>query len=176
MPSQIKAWVLDVGSGQQVAVGRQQLVEFVRAVEVLHVPLAREYCAGVIVWREQLVPVVELPVLLGGAPGVAGRASVGVLAYQDGPGEPLRYGALPLATEPREAWVNDEMACALPREAASWRAITLSCFNYAGRAVPILHLRRLFNEPLRCAAVRAAVPAAAPDTAIRAESAAAPLR
>lgn len=168
MSSQTKAWILDVGSGQQVAVSPQQLREFVHAAEILRVPLARDYCAGVIVWRGQLVPVVELPVLLGAEASVAGSVPVGVLAYRDAPGEPLRHGAVPLASEPRESWVNDEMACALPRELASWRAIALSCFRYAGSPVPILHLRRLFNEPLE----RAAVGTAAPSKAIRTESAA----
>src|SRR5258706_16221559 len=104
-PEQRAAWLFDFGAGLRAAVGGQHLAEYLRAPEVVEVPLAPALARGVLVWRERLVPLLDLGLLAGDddGRGEPRREPIGaiVLAYRQTPESPLQYGALALAAPPR---------------------------------------------------------------------------
>jgi chemotaxis signal transduction protein len=156
------AWLFDFGAGLRAAVGGQHLAEYLRAPEVVEVPLAPALARGVLVWRERLVPLLDLGLLAGNDDGRGESVGAIVLAYQQTPESPLEYGALALAAAPREIGVRDELACDLPAEPAFWGALAASCITYEGRPTPILRVRNIFTLAL-----------VAPDAPLRATPAAA---
>ena len=155
-----QAWLFDFGAGLHAAVGGRHLAEYLRAPRAVEVPLAPAYARGVLVWRERLVPLIDLARLAGGDDGDGSRdepLGAIVLAYRETPESPLAYGALALASAPREISVRDDLACDLPDTPAFWGALAASCITYENRPTPILRVRNVFTQAL-----------AAPDTPYRA--------
>lgn len=149
-----RAWVMDVGDGVAVAAGTAHVVEYLLAADPMPVPRAPEHCAGLIVWRERLIPVIDLARLLTGrdnAPGPHRRAVI--LAYQQAAGRPLQYGALFVTAAPTQTSVSDDMACALPDTQPALAHIARACFTHQDQAVAIVDPRQLFDRPLPTARV-----------------------
>jgi chemotaxis signal transduction protein len=151
------AWLFDFGAGLRAAVGGQHLAEYLRAPEVVEVPLAPALARGVLVWRERLVPLLDLGLLAGNDDDRGEPVGAIVLAYRLAPESPLQYGALALAAAPREIGVRDDLACDLPAQPAFWGALAASCITYEDRPTPILRVRDIFTRAL-----------AAPDAPLRA--------
>ena len=149
-----RAWVMDVGDGVAVAAGTAHVVEYLLAADPMPVPRAPEHCAGLIVWRDRLIPVIDLARLLTGrrsAPGPHRRAVI--LAYQQAAGRPLQYGALFVTAAPTQTSVSDDMACALPDTQPALAHIARACFTHQDQAVAIVDPRHLFDRPLPTALV-----------------------
>jgi len=147
MPNQCRAWLLDLGQGRYTAVGHQHMMEFVTETPMFEIPLAPRYCTGVMLWRHNIVPIIDINRLVGAtSDSTCEHKGVGIMAYQQAPGEPLRYGGLLLEAEPREVAVSDDMASPLPASPGGWQAISLSCFSLDGQPVPILHIGKIFEE------------------------------
>lgn len=144
------AWLFDFGHGLHAAVGGQHLAEYLHAPQVRQIPLTPAHTRGALVWRERLVPLLDLARLAGNedssktSPGQP-RGAI-VLAYRDTPEAPLQYGALALATVPREIGVSDDSACDLPTVPAFWQALAASCVTHENRPLPILRVRQLFTQ------------------------------
>ncbi len=144
-----RAWVMDVGAGWQVAAGAPHVVEYLLAPETIDVPRAPGHCAGLLIWRDQIIPVIDFapPSVERRAPPAPPRRAV-ILAYQEGPAQALRFGALLVTAAPTEAWVSDDMAGPLTQMPALFRPVARACFVQQDRAIPILDTRRLFTRPL----------------------------
>lgn len=154
MPSTARAWLMDVGAGFRVAAGAHQVVEYLLSPETMSLPLTPAHCRGVMIWREQMIPVVDLaPLLPGGGTQASGWRRAVVLAYQEAPGEPLRYGALLVRAAPIEVFAADDMACPLPGDPEVFRYFACSCFAHDDKAIPVLDTARLFARPLPLSAL-----------------------
>ena len=146
--------MLDLGADRCVAVGGRHIVEYLLSPESVRVPLVPAHCVGIMVWRERLIPLIDLaPVLHLQVAAVPGCPRVVVLAYQTAPREPLCYGALLVRAAPFEVWASDDMARALPEEPEALRHFCCSCFDHEGKTTPILDVARLFSRPLPSLAV-----------------------
>ncbi len=132
--AQSKAWVLGLSEENCAAIGNQQMVEYILAtdVKIMPLPLTPAYSLGVLVWREQMIPVIDIGKLLN-SPGAELSAMTGVmvLAYQQAPGDPIEHGAVVLRSAPRDIVVNSGMSCPLPIASTAWRTLAL-----ADRPVP----------------------------------------
>lgn len=149
MASTARAWLMDVGAGFRVAAGGHQVVEYLLSPETVRLPLTPAHCRGVMIWREQMIPVVDLtPLLPGDVAQASGWRRAVVLAYQQAPGESLRYGALLVRAAPLEVFAADDMACPLPDDPEVFRYFACACFAHDDKAVPILDTARLFARPL----------------------------
>jgi chemotaxis signal transduction protein len=137
---------MEIGGGRHVAAGVPHVVEYLLTTKPLRVPMTPRHCAGLMLWRGQLIPVIDLAPLFG-APRADTRRAV-VLAYQEAPGQALHYGALLVEAAPVEVWVSDDMAGPLPDTTELLRQFTRACFVRQDRAIPILDTRRLFTLPL----------------------------
>lgn len=150
------AWLFDFGAGLRAIVSGRHLVEYLRAPQVFEVPLLPTAARGVLIWREQLVPLLDLTSLTSdGHCGEVTNKLIGaiMLVYRERPASPLQYGALVLATVPREINVSDDLACDLPAEPAFWGALAVSCIHYEHRPTPILRVGSIFTQVLEKASV-----------------------
>jgi chemotaxis signal transduction protein len=140
---------MDVGAGWRVAAGASHVVEYLLAPETIDVPRTPAHCAGLLIWRDHMIPVIDfapLPAEQRG-PALETRRAI-ILAYQEAPAQPLRFGALLVTAAPTEAWVSDDMAGQAAQVPVAFRQVARACFVQQDRVIPILDPRRLFSRPL----------------------------
>ncbi len=139
--SSANAWLLDVGDGRQVAIGQRELIQIMDAQDSFEVPLAPAHMREIIFWQKRAVPVMQLPVRLGG------RACTGnilaLVAFHDAVSNTAGLGAIHLAAPPVRVLVDDNQASSL--DEAGWEDMAISCFEQKGRSIPVLDLSRLFS-------------------------------
>lgn len=146
--SSVQAWLLEFAHNQIAAVGLHELVEVLSRPRLYHVPMATARCHQVLVWRDEILPVVNFGAARGIEPddAITGGAVTAIAAYQTAPGEPLRHGALELNVMPKTVTVADNMACALPDTSSPINELAVSCFSHDNVAVPIIDLTRVFER------------------------------
>ena len=140
----MNAWLLDFGGSCQAAVGLRELLHLVDTPASFAVPCTPAYCRRVVLWQERLLPVMDIAVRLGSASPAA--PFLAVVGYQRQRGEHPQFGALPLASPPRQLAVTDDQACRLPEENGAWRELAISCFEHQGVPIPVLNLNRIFGS------------------------------
>ena len=147
--SEVNAWLLDLGEGLLAAIGELELVHLLPdAPALLDVPQSPAYCRKVLVWQQEILPLLNLAARLLGRPVIGGSGLVAVTAYQEHPGADPRYGALMLSAPPVRVRVADSQACGLPETQSGWRCLALACFEHAGcGSVPVLDLAKVFSPP-----------------------------
>ena len=138
-----RAWLLT--ANVDFAVAERHMVEYLLSPQIIDVPLRSAHCAGVTIWRERWIPVLDMACVKP-TPAVAGAPThVVVLAYQFAPGEALHHGALVVHAPPREALVSDAMACPLPDNLAALQHLVCACFSLEEKAIPVVDVTRLFS-------------------------------
>jgi len=150
--AQSKAWLLELGNDYRAAVGNQYMVEYLVTpeIEIMPVPLSPDYSPGVMVWRKQIIPVIDLVRPLN--PGFESSGDISgvmVLAYQDAPGTPLKHGALAIRAAPENIMVNGDSACAIPISPKVWQKLAIACFSDQDDAIPILNVQIIFSTGIR---------------------------
>ncbi len=138
------AWLLDFGGGCRAAVGTRVLVHLIDQPETFAVPCTPSYCRSVMFWEDRLLPVMDLAARLEVSPPQEPKL-LAVACYQEPSGEGVRYGALQLSASPIPIAVSDAVATHLPEQPAGWDKLAISCFDYEGMPIPILHLGRVFS-------------------------------
>jgi len=143
-----QAWLLEISRNQVAAVGLHELVEVLSRPKLYHVPMASPQSHQVLVWRDEILPVVDFGATSSNEPedALPGGVVTAIAVYQTVPGEPLRHGALQLTVMPRTVTVADNMACALPETNSVIGALAISCFSYENYAVPVIDLTRVFES------------------------------
>ena len=143
-----QAWLLEFSRNQVAAVGLHELLEVLSRPKLYHVPMASARCHQVLVWRDEILPVVDFGADPTSEPDDAapGSAVTAIAVYQTLPGEPLRHGALQLNVMPKAITVADNMACALPESHPSLSELAISCFFYENLAIPVIDLTRVFER------------------------------
>lgn len=144
----VNAWLLDFGDACQAAVGTRELLHLVDTPVTYAVPYTPEYCRGVVLWQERVLPVMDIAARLGALPRTA--PFLAVIGYQRQRGEYPQFGALMLSSPPKQLAVSDGQACRLPDDGSAWRELSISCFEHQGSAIPVLNLSRIFGSaPVR---------------------------
>ena len=143
-----QAWLLEFSRDQVAAVGLHELLEVLSRPKLYHVPMASARCHHVLVWRDEILPVVDFgaDTTNDSDQSAPGGAVTAIAVYQTVPGEPLRHGALQLNAMPKTITVADNMACALPESQASLSELAISCFSYENLAIPVIDLTRVFER------------------------------
>jgi len=146
-----QAWMLAFGDRQIAAVGLHELVEVLSRPKLYYVPMAGAHSCQVLVWRDEILPVVSFGTDSRSEADDARSATAvtAIAVYQTVPGEALRHGALQLSVMPKTVTVADNMACALPDSHSSLGDFTISCFSYENTAVPVIDLSRVFERTPR---------------------------
>ena len=146
-PTSAQAWLLEFGRERVAAVGLHELVEVLSRPRLYYVPLSSSRCQHALVWRDEVLPVVDFIVRAStsDADHESGAPVTAIAAYQLTPGSPVRHGALELSSMPKTVTVDDSMACPLPEASAFETNLAVSCFSYENWAVPIIDLARVFE-------------------------------
>jgi chemotaxis signal transduction protein len=144
------AWLLEPNDLLSVAIGDHEMVEYVHGPISFAVPGAPNYCNHVLFWKNMLVPVMDLGVLLGN-PAQETGAFMSLIAYQEQPGLALQYLALKVRTAPEKIRVDDAQVVELPKELSDGvlMPVCFSCFNHADRPVVILDITSLCSAEFR---------------------------
>jgi hypothetical protein len=142
------ARVLEYAPGHHIALPVHAALELIDQPSAVAVPGSAYYGVGMTRWRDEWLPVIELPVLLYAyrQPYAAPARYHLVVAYQVAPGQPLQHGVLALPELPFTIEVNDSEQCDLPDDCDLWPLISLACFRYQGRPVPVVDAARLFER------------------------------
>lgn len=145
-----RAWLLDFGAGLQAAVGHHEMWQVLISHKVFNVPGTLPYCNEVLIFQNQILPVVDMSQLMEGQKiNQAVEPIVGITVYQTEPSQPVQYSCLHLATMPQNIYVNDEQECELPANQKHWEPFALCCFSHKDMIIPIINLAHLFSEQFR---------------------------
>ena len=144
------AWLLECSDTLAIAVSDQEMVEFIDTPLRFEVPGSPEYCSAVVLWLDNLIPIMDIAVLLGNPPDET-KTRVNLLTYQEKPGEDLQQLAISVVRAPQKILVDDEQASELPEQIISsvLMPISLSCFSHGGKPVVILDVARLGSAEFR---------------------------
>ena len=140
----IRAWLLDAGREQRIAVGVHELVEVLQDAPVRYVPVAQERFRNALIWRDRVLPVLDLGGF-GAKPGESARLKAAILAFQRVPNEPLQYGALLLGDYPLSIQVDDSLAVSSPLETIGFAEWVTACFWWQERPVWVVDPARVFG-------------------------------
>ena len=142
------ARIVEFVSGHHLALPLHTTLEILENPDIFPVPGAAPHARGLLLWQDNWIPVIDLARLLlpQTAPVAEAPKYVLVLAFQRVPGQPLEYGALVLPVLPETVFVDDGMACKLPNDSPLWPEISLSCFSYRGKPIPIVDTGRLLGR------------------------------
>ena len=90
----VRAWLLEFARNRVAAVGLHELVEVLSRPKLFHIPMASRRCHQALVWRDQILPVVDLASELSSDAdeGEQTGAVTAIAVYQTVPGEALRHG------------------------------------------------------------------------------------
>ncbi len=142
------AWLLNLGGALRAALGERQMLHFVDAPQLLEIPETPPHCHQVLIWQDNILPVMDLGAWLGVSAAPDELAFTGIAAYQEHPEQPPQYGALLLAGIPTRVQVNDDQVCELPGQPRGWQYLAMSCFTHDDQAIPILNLPSIFSDAL----------------------------
>lgn len=146
-----EAWFLECGNSLALAVCDHEMAEYVQPQQTWTVPGAPQYCARVMVWQNNIVPIMDIAALEGGAMLDAEQSHVCVLHYQVAPQQPLQQLAVRVTRPPQKVKVDDEQVCEFPAsmESGKLRDVTLACFNHDGLPVLVIDIARLCSAEFR---------------------------
>lgn len=144
--AQTRAWRINIGSGLEAFVGGKAMVEFVLAndVSLIPVPKVPHFAPGVMVWRNQIIPVLDLAMAAQPQLDHEPMTGVMILAYQAAPGQPLQYGGLALRKSPQGVTVTSDMGAQAPIDTAPWTPVSLGWLNTGDAVLPILNMSQIF--------------------------------
>lgn len=146
-----EAWLLECGDTLALAVGDHEMAEYVQQRETWTVPGAPGYCSSVMIWQNNIVPIMDLRALQDGVADDQDRSHVCILNYQEAPNLPLQQLAVCVSRAPQKIRVDDEQVCEFPAslESGKMGEITLACFAHDGLPVLIVDIARLCSAEFR---------------------------
>ncbi len=140
----IRAWLLDFGQGLRAAVGAHEMSHVLTEADIFNIPRCPYYCNEVIVWENEVLPVLDVGALLTGRKIERKNDLLGIAVYQLTDIH-VSYVAMRLVDLPQSVYITDDDACPLPEHQELWRPIAISCFKYEETAVPVIDLAFLFS-------------------------------
>lgn len=143
------ACLLDYAPGASVALPVHSGVELIEQPRIVPVPGMPACCLGLLTWQGRQLPLIDLRRYLDASCpiDVTYFSHVLVVAYQTSRGMPIEYGALCAPFLIRMIEVADSQQCASEASESILNSLSISCFQYQGRAVPVIEPARLFSRP-----------------------------
>lgn len=142
-------WLFPLGSDYQIALSDHEMVEYVVDAEIIDAPFMPIFCKGMMLWRERLIPVLDINRVISRS-AIDSSHHLCVVAYQDSPRTALHYVAIALDGMPVRLSVDDDQACMAPPEFVDHLSpLVLSAINITGRRIPILDISYLCSTDLR---------------------------
>lgn len=144
--SKASAWVMKVDETFYASVSQMELVHIINSPYTINIPKSPEYCQNLIIWNDNILPVVDLSRLLINVDSSTIHDVVAVITYKDSNNN-IQYGGISLSCSPDLEHVENNQICELPENIKNLQTISLSCFlSKDGYEVPILDLNKLFSR------------------------------
>lgn len=140
---QAEAWILDFNQ-HYAAVGQHFIIDIQQSAKLYSLPLAPNYCNQLMLWRDQIIPVLDIGYIIHNKALLA--EFFVILSYETG--NTVQHAAIPLASAPFYINVNNSMACDLPKNIVLWEKIAIACFYFENKAIPIIDISPLLMESL----------------------------
>jgi len=148
MAETASAWVLTLNNKHKIALPQYQTHEYITTSIQVKVPLAPPHFHSMLLWRDRMIPLLDLAILVEQKIFTAAKEVV-IAAYQTKPGTPLNFVGIIVRDLPFRIEVNDESACEPPEQYHGiLRNSVLSCFSYNDQSVPIVNIAYLCSEQL----------------------------
>lgn len=143
----LEAWLLPIGKGITVAVGRYELKYIEYPQTKLTLPGLPAYCEQGFVWREHFVPIIDLLGLISRrrSPSTENDDMVAVIAYEQGADSQLAVGAIALRGVPQPVAVDAMQAVSATELEGVWPLLSLAAFRQEEQVYPVLDLCQLFD-------------------------------
>ena len=148
------AWVLPLKEKQWVAVGQLEMIHLIHAPEFFRIPKMPRYCRDMVLWQEELVPIMDIYTLIEGnkEPSLYQKETitkpvfyVAIIAYCVDSDLTPNYGGILLTGKPELLTVTNKQSCPLPEKGGKWEEISHSCFTWDKKVIPIINLPILFK-------------------------------
>ena len=144
---ELAAWILPIGHGASVAIGRYELkyIEYLNAGITL--PGLPAYCEQGFQWRDHFISALDLHSLAERrrAPVVVGEQMAAIIAYENTQGE-LEFGAIFLHGVPKLLTVQANQSVPVSELKSAWRLLANAAFRDQDQLYPVLNLRCLFDQ------------------------------
>jgi chemotaxis signal transduction protein len=141
-----RAWLLDFGRNLQAACGHHEMWQVLISPTLFSVPYTPFYCDSVLIFQDNILPVLDIVSLFEGQKIVQENRVIGIAIYQENPNEPIHYAGVQLADMPRSIFVTDDQFCELSADQPFQEPLAISCFSHENQAIPILDFAYLFLE------------------------------
>ena len=145
--SEISAWIMKANEKLFVSVSQMELVHIINEPSYMLIPGTPAYCCNVVIWNDNILPVINLFCLIDSSYSVNPKQGVvAVIIYRDN-NQNINYGGINLIDTPILEPVKNKQVCLLPDTYTKLQNISLSCFkNKDGNKVPILDTSKLFSR------------------------------
>lgn len=141
-----RAWVLDFGKDIQAACGHHEMWQVLISPTVFSVPCTPFYCDTVLIFQDNILPVLDIISLLAGQKIVQQNRVIGIAIYQENPDDIIHYAGVQLAEMPRSIFVSDDQMCDLSAELPFQEPLAISCFSHQNQKIPIIDFAYLFSK------------------------------
>ncbi len=143
--AKINAWLLTANQ-VRLTVASYEIIEVISEPQLIDVSAGPSYCRQLLLWREQLLPLVQVEKLQEDNANNQSQHII-VVAWQNKAGEKLEYGAmalseLPMSITVEDSWYVDE----LPNNSSPiLKKSALSCIQYQVEHIIIPDLKIIFG-------------------------------
>jgi len=144
----VVAWLLQVDRLVNVAIGQFELIHIIDEPDYMSIPQSPKHCKDVVLWNNNIVPVMSLVSWLTSEIQVDNTGVVAIVVYEDEQGK-HKFGGIKLSNAPIQAKVKNSQQCQLTGDFDKWRKVSLSSFkSKTGDIVPIIDVSKLFSQVL----------------------------
>lgn len=142
------AYVIEYANNQYVAFSPFISKELIDCPDILKMPVRADYSYGLIEWRNQWLPLIDIDALINNKPIKVSEADKPafclVLAYLEN--NQVRFAAVASVRVPDSTYVKDSDFCSYLPGQAIWPKLTTSCFTYKNQPTPIVDSNKLFGQ------------------------------
>ena len=136
------AWLLQASEELQFSIGEINAAEYIVSPTLRRAPLLNSF-SHVIFWRDKVVPIVDLNLLVTNKPSTNFQ-HVFVITYQEKENMELKHAAFLLSSSPEKIFVDDNYVRDLPENYPErLKASVVSFFEYKNQSVSIFSLANL---------------------------------
>ncbi len=144
--SKAAAWVMELNDSLHASISQMELVHIVNDPVFIPIPRSPAFCQRVIIWNDNILPVVDLNQICDQPASSGEYKVVAVILFRNNSND-LLYGGIALESSPVLEYVNNSQSCTIPDRAKQLQDVTLACFTSAqGHQVPILDMTRIFSQ------------------------------
>ncbi|MCW9015183.1 MAG: chemotaxis protein CheW [Gammaproteobacteria bacterium] len=141
-----QAWLLQIDRKTRVAVGHLELIHIVNYPEYYDVPRSPEHCKRVILWNKNIIPVIDMSMLIDGISTYYHKNKIAIAMYENSQTGQYEYGGIQLMDTPILKVIDNNQGVSRSQLSDKWRDYSLSAFKVNEEMIPIVSIRKIFSS------------------------------